>query len=724
MKQERACRRHIVLLGIGHTNAHIVRMWAMNPLPDTDLTCVSDSAVTTYSGYLPAVLAGQLPVDAMEIDLVRLCAAAGARLIIDRATGLDREQTMLLFEHRPPVHYDVLSIGIGSVPQMPDEGIDSPNLVPIKPMRTFLPRLDAAIAHCESSKPLNIVVAGGGAAGVEVTQCLAERLYDGPLTAPEGHRTFTITLVTSSSSLLSGCSSKTIARVQRMMDDRGNQTRNNTTITAVRNDHVIVNDGDTLPADIVVWATGATAPTLLSEFHLPTDDRGFLLTHNTLQSTSGDPVFVVGDSGTIQGNHLPKAGVYAVRQGPVLWDNIQRHLNDQSLLPYQPQATFLKLLNMGDGRAVGEWRGWSFSGRWAMKLKMSIDQKFMDMYQLLPDTMPMPDDVPCRGCGCKLGADELTAALGDSSAEREDATVIVGPPASTAVDHSDSVLTTTDFFSAPFDDPWLVGRIAAIHAASDLYATGAAPFAAESIVVLPDGDAATQQRMLSDLRAGSALEFDRMGARITGGHTITGPRWEVGFTVFGRPLGKILIRKHGANPGDCLFLTKPLGSGILMAAHMRAQCRHRDYQTLLAVMLNNNHQDARIAVDCRIRAGTDITGFGLLGHLHEMLTDDISARLDFDTIPFLPGAREASTNDISSSLLPSNRSFLNGVTYGDNMPVDLLLDPQTCGGLLVAVPSESADRFVIRYTDHGDQPPVEIGTIERAEKGGPRIVIV
>ena len=118
VKEERACRRHIVLLGVGHTNAHIVRMWAMQPLPDTDLTCVSDSNVATYSGFLPAVLAGQLPPAAMEIDLVRLCAAAGARLITDPVTGLDRHRQLLLFEEHPAIHYDVLSVGIGSVPQL------------------------------------------------------------------------------------------------------------------------------------------------------------------------------------------------------------------------------------------------------------------------------------------------------------------------------------------------------------------------------------------------------------------------------------------------------------------------------------------------------------------------------------------------------------------------------------------------------------------------------
>ena len=177
MKQERACRRHIVLLGIGHTNAHVVRMWAMNPLPDTDLTCISDSGVTTYSGFLPAVLAGQLPTKAMEIDLVRLCAAANARLITDPVIRVDTGRQLLLFTERPPVPYNVLSVGIGSVPQMPAAGAGSASLVTIKPMRSFIDRLSVAVARFTAgSGPFHVVIAGGGAAGAEVTLCLPERL--------------------------------------------------------------------------------------------------------------------------------------------------------------------------------------------------------------------------------------------------------------------------------------------------------------------------------------------------------------------------------------------------------------------------------------------------------------------------------------------------------------------------------------------------------------------
>ena len=716
MKQDRANRRHIVLLGIGHTNAHIVRMWAMHPLPDTDLTCISDSGIATYSGFLPAVLAGQLPPDAMAIDLVRLCAAAGARLITQRVTGLDRNNRQVLFDDRPPVSWDVLSIGIGSVPQMPQAGSDAASLVTIKPMRTFVDRLTSVVARLtDSDEPLKVIVVGAGAAGVEVTQCLPARLRS--LTDRSVH----ITLVNRGSELLPGCIPATSQRVQRLIEERGHTILLNNTVIQVGDDAVQLQTGTDLPADVVIWATAATAPGLLSRFDLLKDDRGFLLTDQCLQSTSGDPVFAVGDTGTMQHGAVPKAGVYAVRQGPILWDNIQRLLNDKPLVPYEPQKSFLKLLNMGDGTAVGEWHGFCFGGRFALWLKQRIDQQFMDKYQLLPDKMAMPDDMQCRGCGCKLGGDVLDAALTEVSDEpKEDATII---PANADNDVGTPLLVTTDFFSAPFSDAWLSGRVAAIHAASDVFAMGAIPFAAEAIIVLPDGDITTQQQMLSDFQQGANKEFQRMGARITGGHTITGPRWETGFTVFGRPIGTQLIRKQGLKPGDRLFLTKPLGSGILMAALMRGQCRHTNYDALLNTMLDSNQPAAEIAVNCGVVAGTDITGFGLLGHLYEMLTNDVRVTVQFDSVPLICGARECAERGIASSLLPSNRAYLRNVSSERGSELDLLLDPQTCGGLLLAVSADRMQEFCRAFDDRELTVPSEIGQIDIAKGDTARITV-
>lgn len=152
-------------------------------------------------------------------------------------------------------------------------------------------------------------------------------------------------------------------------------------VTRIDGARITFNAGATMEADVVLWVTGPAAPPVLSRMSLPTDAGGFLLTKDTLQSTSGAAVFAVGDTGSIEGVPAPKAGVYAVRQGPVLWRNLQRMMSAVPLQPYVPQRTFLRLLNTGDGRAVGEWRGISFEGAWCRRLKDVIDQRFVERYQ-------------------------------------------------------------------------------------------------------------------------------------------------------------------------------------------------------------------------------------------------------------------------------------------------------------------------------------------------------
>ena len=226
-----------------------------------------------------------------------------------------------------------------------------------------------------------------------------------------------------------------------------------------------------------------------------------------------------------------------------MWENIARSLSGQPLQDYDPQQSFLKLINKGDGTAIGQWKGFAFEGSWVMRLKDRIDSQFMEKYR--PQAM-MADDEPmqCRGCGCKLGSIDLESALTASSdIELEDAAQL----------GDSDLVASTDFFTSPFQDAYLVGRIAALHSASDIICTGAAVSDALANVVLPEGDAATQAKTLRDFLAGARLEFAAMGGKVVGGHTIVGPRMEVGFTVIGKQIGSSLIRKRNLKVGDQLL---------------------------------------------------------------------------------------------------------------------------------------------------------------------------
>lgn len=716
--EQRLARRHVVLLGIGHTNAHIVRMWRMNPIPDADLTCISDRSIATYSGMLPAVLAGQIPAEQMQIDLVRLCLSVGARLVVGNATGLDHARCEVLFDDRPPIPYHVLSIGIGSVPttvgvEISDKKSTDSALLTIKPMQTFISRLTARLKELsESGKQIQVAVVGSGVAGVEILFCIR------PFLAQHGVECPQIKMVSSSTCILPDVETATRSRVENEIRRRGQSVSLNKAVVKVGSESITLEDGSEIEANLVIWATGASAPPAIDGFDLSLDESGFIETDNQLkvidktQGTDRRPVFAVGDTGTIVGEHLPKAGVYAVRQGPILWENIKRTLNGRDLRSYAPQRSFLRLINLGDGRAIGQWKRWSFSGRWAYWLKDQIDSKFMEKFEPV-SMMDATEPMQCRGCGCKLGADVLEAAIAGFDDQTE---VINDDAAEVGVETGNPLLASTDFFTSPFDDAYLAGRVAAIHSASDLVATGASVTEALANVVVPEGDSSTQQRMLHDFLAGASREFKGMGAKIVGGHTIVGPRMEAGFTVIGSRITESTLRKSGLRDGDGLFLTKPLGVGVLLAAYMRSECKAHDFEELMGLMLESQSEFAQVALDAGIVAATDITGFGLAGHLLEMLeASDVAATIQLGEVPAMEAAKFWVASGIESSLVGDNLRLSSKVRATDEVKslpeYRLLFDPQTCGGILFGVSEQCEADFLERVRLAELREPSRIGTV-------------
>ena len=723
----------VVLLGVGHTNAHVVKMWRMNPLPDARLTCISDFPVATYSGMLPGTLAGLYEPEQMQIDLVRLCAAARARLISAEVTGLDISARQLLFRDRPPLPYDVLSIGIGSRPShLPKNSV---NVLPIKPMQTFRQRLDSKLdrlANSSINRPWRITIVGAGAGGVEIAFCLARRLRD-----TYGQEAAAITLVDRGVTILDGMPLRTQRLATRQLDRMGIQTILVREVTSVENGVVTLQDGQTLQSDLVLWATSATGPPELENFGLPTDERGFLLTRDSLQSTANDDVFVVGDSGTLISERIPKAGVFAVRQGPVLWENIRRWVQRRALISWRPQRSFLTLLNSGDQRAILTYKGVSVHAHWCWKLKDFIDRRFMAKYQ---DYTPMamattsppakrPDEkMYCGGCGSKLPADALArvlANLNNPSAPH----VLIGtdqPDDIAVMEQSPgrALAATVDFFTAFLNDPFLLGRVAALNALSDMIAKGAKPRGALAMITVPHGNVAKQETFLREVLEGALRVFRPEGVPLVGGHTIEGMETTVGFTIVGEIDTDRLSVKGGLQPEDRLVLTKPLGTGVLLAANMQARCRFDWMEVLLASMLINNRDAGACASELRLRAVTDVTGFGLAGHLLEMLSaSQLSAELELAAIPLLPGAEQLLVEGIESSLAPGNRTKESQIDCVEKLRGSsryaALFDPQTSGGLLMGVPADKLPRLLEKLDGNG----AVIGRVCSEKPGGPRIHI-
>lgn len=372
-------QKQVVLVGIGHTNAHVLSMWRKSPPSSAQLVCVSNFPVATYSGMLPGSLAGQYAPKNMEINLKSLAQAARAKLLLGPALGVDPEAQVVHVGNHAPVRFDVLSVGVGSVPNMAGVDVTGHGPISIKPMQTFQARLYEGLESVERRNPgvVRVVVVGAGVGGIEITLCLPKHLNN-----LLGGVEYDLTVIDAHGRVGSGLSPRALHRVEKLLGQRGVNVITGERVVRVADDGVVLANGERVGADLVVWATAAAPPPIHEKIALPKDPRGFLLTHDTLQSTGAANIFVVGDSGTVAGVEIAKAGVYAVREGPVLWRNILALLRGTSLVSYEPQHDFLRLLNTGDGKAIMDYRGWVVHARWCWLLKDWIDGRFMSRFRM------------------------------------------------------------------------------------------------------------------------------------------------------------------------------------------------------------------------------------------------------------------------------------------------------------------------------------------------------
>ena len=742
-------RREVVLVGGGHAHVQVLRAFEMDPLPNASLTVVLDVPVAVYSGMVPGFVAGQYRRDELEIDVVPLARRANARVILSAATAVDVEKKSIVFADRPPIPYDIASLDIGSTVA----GLHLPGVgehaLPTRPISGFVNRVEELVQRAElqgAESPFRVVIVGAGAGGVELAFTLEKRLRDSGA-RPE------VTLLHAGPRILLGYPDSLVKRARRSASDRGITIRTESRVVAADAHIARLEDGSELPFEALVWVTGATAHRMLRESKLVTDSRGFVRTRSTLQVEGADDLFAVGDCGTlIDYPETPKAGVYAVRQGPVVAANLRRRLLNEPLEAYRPQGDFLTLLNLGDGTALGAKWGISFEGRWVMRLKDSIDRTFMRRFQVLEsdgrlsgafaDQPRMSDDdaMQCGGCAAKLGREPLSKVLARLPAPPSEATgddvvdLGLSAPDDAAIWHTENgakVVSSVDLFSAFADDAYLVGRVAAINAVSDVWAMGAEPRVAHAIVALPEKlhrDRAGQT--LFEVLAGARHELDHLGVALVGGHTTTAPeKLLVGFSIEGELTGAELFRKGGLKPGDALILTKPLGTGVVLQANMQGRARGAWVQAAVASMLRPNRTAAAIAAEIRPSAMTDVTGFGLAGHLWEMLAaSGVTADVALDEVAALPGSLELLAQGLRSTFHQENERLRHGLRIDDasvNDPrLSLLFDPQTSGGLLFGVAAAAADGVCGRLRENGDHAATIIGRVSPPREDGVMLQIV
>ena len=732
--------KDLVLIGGGHTHVIVLKRFGMERVPGVRVTVIARDIHTPYSGMLPGLIAGHYSFDDVHIDLGPLTRFAGARLYHDEAVGLDLANRTVMCRSRPPVSYDVLSIDIGVTPIMRVAGA-ADHAVPVKPISTLVDRWERLKTRvAEASRAIHVGVVGAGAAGVELTLAVQHALLQQRADVGLPHRELTFHLFSTTDSVLPTHNRRVRAKFSRVLRDRGVEVHTGVRIVSVGPDVVEADDGSKHAMDEVIWATEAGAQTWPGAAGLDVDDRGFIRVADTLQATSHPSVFAAGDTAAVVGHAREKAGVFAVRQGPPLDTNLRHALRGEPLEPFRPQRQFLSLVSTGDRYAVGSRGGWAVEGRWVWTWKDWIDRRFMTRFSDLPvmaeggrdvalEQLASPDVVRqlssramrCAGCGSKVGATVLDRVLSRlSPVKRDDVMVGLDTREDASIERVPAgmvVVRTVDAFPAIVDDPYLFGRITANHCLGDIYAMGAEPQTALAIVTLPLDAEDKMETLLEELLTGAVQMLNEAKTALVGGHTTEGADLTLGLALSGFGDPEQLLRKGGMRPGDRLILTKPLGTGTLFAAQMRLKAKGRWIAAAVDSMLVTSRAAVASLRTHGATACTDITGFGLVGHLLELTrASGVDARIMLSSVPLLDGVRETLAAGLFSSLHPDNVRLGRAIADSGGAAADpvypVIFDPQTAGGLLASVPVDRAEACLNDLRTGGYAHAEIIGTVE------------
>ena len=407
----------LVLIGGGHTHALVLRMWAMKPVPGVRLTLINPDPVTPYTGMLPGLIAGHYLRQEMMIDLVRLARFAQARLIIDRATGIDGQAKSIQLAGRPPVPYDLASLDIGITSDLPGLPGFAEHAHSAKPLGVYATEWAAFVARALPNP--RVVVIGGGVGGVELALASAHRLRNAG-TAPE------VTLVDRGPTLLPTLSDQGRAGLAAALRDYGVTVVSNASPASAGPTAVTLNDGRSLPSDFTLTVAGARPQPWLSGLGLDLHD-GYVTVNASLR-TSDPHIFAAGDCAHLSHAPRPKAGVFAVRAAPVLFANLRATLTGQRLRDFHPQKDYLKLISMGRQTALADKWGLRLGGPWLWRVKDRIDRRFMAKFADFP-AMPGPalPAHPVIGLAEILGDKPLCGGCGGATGGSAGGTVAPGP---------------------------------------------------------------------------------------------------------------------------------------------------------------------------------------------------------------------------------------------------------------------------------------------------------
>ncbi len=676
----------LLLLGAGHAHLDVLRQFALKKLRGTRLTLVAREALSLHAPMLSDVLYGTRDFDAVHTDLVPLAEAAGARLILSEAHGIDLAARQLQVGDRPDIGFDVLSVDVGGVsrPSGHLQKAASESGVPLQPAGQFLARF----GELEQRQPhgAHIAVVGNTPTAVELVLALAHRFAG----------RFSFTLVSRDLEPLI----QSPPRIHRLIRTALVQAHvgivNGVTVVKFDGKSLYLSDGTALDVSDAIWATDARAPEWLTRTAgFAVTDTGFVCVDAALRSVSHDFVFAAGSCASVVDD------TQGTNSGTLLADNLRRAISGQALR-MQPQQTRLGQMltppvivrtSMTD--AVSWHNNVPLSGGWLLRWKNNAGQTRLRNYAALRPTAAPPAARP------QQAAPGIMQRVIASMPQPQSADILLGldvqndaalvmPPLGSATVQSVSLLR------APVSDPFITGEISAAHAMGPIFAMGAHPWAARALAQLPPLSARSLENDLEQMLHGATRILSDAHCLLTGGHDVQSSSDETlfGFSMTGLVRPEQAISMHTLRAGDALILTKPIGSSTIVENNARGLVPARWLLAAIASMRRTDAPAMEILRAHDIHACANLADAGLAGTILNMLrTTAQTVTLDQAAIPVLPGAQTL------CDALPNH-----------DAAHPLLFAPQISGGLLAAVPQGRAESCVMALQQAGMEAAV-IGAV-------------
>jgi selenide,water dikinase len=699
----------LVLVGGGHANIQVLKELCMKNYQGLHTVLINKEYHATYSGMTPGFFFNKFSQQEIDIDLQRLCFNAGATFIKDEVVDLDLENNQINLLNYPSIHFDILSLNTGSISSNRNLKINNlSNCINVKPISDLVNQLSKIddVASQKTNSCISII--GGGIASYEISFSLKQRYLENVKINIIGDNQL-------SEKNINQSSKKKLRKIAEKMGINIIEDK----VEQIKTDHLQLASHKKIKSNLNLLSTGADMPLWLEKTQLLKSKSGFIAVNKYLQSQNFENIFVTGDIAEVNGYKRAKSGVMAVKQGQVLKKNLFLKLQNRDMIEFKAQENWLYIIGTYNNKAILNYYFISIHSHWSWYLKVLIDQRFIrkfsfpnkkSMRKKVIGSIKSAETMHCQGCGSKASKNSLLNYL-----EKENKSQLL--PDASIIEHSSTkIIQSIDhikLFSSfnPFD----FGVITYSHSKNDILAAGGLVKSLSISIGIPFSEKIVESFFLEYFMEGVKSQANKDNAIIASGHTFQ--THEPGITINMNGQFDLQSHKDMAQENDLIYLSKPLGTGYLLAAYYLNSplVLSQDIQRLFNFLKLDNQLAYNAAKNNECNAMTDISGFGLASHLGDICeASNLSANINLNN-EVLINDKIAILENFESTGFANNYESNSQNIYlkNSNYLEKILYDPQTNGPMLMAINHNNKEKFEKDFYNLNQRKPLLIGSFEK-----------